>query len=65
MASVFRVQIVGTALNSQGFTAHDAISGVGLNTFGFLWDAGDIWTDCCVTVTTVWTPSEVCDEDIA
>lgn len=57
------VKLVGNALNSFGFTGENTISGLGLNTFGFLWPSADIWTPCCVAVQTSWTVCEICDED--
>jgi hypothetical protein len=49
------VVIVGTALNTQGFTAKGAIAGLGLNTFGFLWPCDGIWSNFEESVTTAWT----------
>lgn len=61
------IAILGTALNTQGFTAKGAISGVGLNTFGMLWPCADIWSPSEDVITTTWsvaTPenTEVCSE---
>lgn len=63
------VIIVGQALNSDGFQGPaGAISGLGLNTFGFLWPCSDIWTNSENSITTVWTNSvtqttvEVCTD---
>jgi len=52
----FDVRIVGQALEDEGFVAFNTISGLGLNTFGFLWPCADIWapTDDPTLVTT-WT----------
>lgn len=65
MAAPVNVIIRGMALNSEGFTAEDSISGLGLNTFGFLWDASSIWTEVLVGVTTAWVactgPGDPCD----
>lgn len=51
------VIIVGTALNTEGFVgANFATSGVGLNTFGFLWPCADIWVSADEAITTTpWT----------
>lgn len=53
------VIIVGNALNSEGFVgANFALSGVGLNTFGFLWPCADHWVDAEEAITaTTWTAS--------
>jgi hypothetical protein len=63
MAIAFDVQIVGDALNSQGFVAFNTIEGLGLNTFGFLWPIEGIWTVCsdCDVTSTTWTECP-CDE---
>lgn len=60
MANVINVRIEGQALETFGFTANQTISGVGLNTFGFLWAAEDIWTDCDGSITTTWTDCTDC-----
>lgn len=49
------VTIKGQALNSFGLTASDTISGLGLNTFGFLWACADIWSPDDPVVSTNWT----------
>jgi len=54
MANPIDVVIKGTALESFGFTAEKTISGVGLNTFGFLWPCPDIWGPAVDGVTTSW-----------
>lgn len=46
--------IVGQALNDQGFIAYDAIAGLGLNTFGFLWPCSDVWAPQQRAITTTW-----------
>lgn len=51
----FNVEIVGTALNDMGLSAHNAISGTGLNTFGFIWDESAIWTKSDANITTNWS----------
>lgn len=65
MAAPVAVVIRGMALNSFGLTADDSISGVGLNTFGFLWDSSSIWTDVLTGATTAWVAcanvNESCD----
>jgi hypothetical protein len=55
MANPLDVTVKGQALNSQGLTANDTISGVGLNTFGFLWPCADLWTNYYENVSTTWT----------
>lgn len=55
MANPLNVQIVGDALNTQGFTAFETIEGLGLNTFGFLWPLSGIWSACCTATTLNWT----------
>lgn len=64
MAIPFDVQIVGDALNTQGFEAFNTIAGLGLNTFGFLWPIDAIWTacsDCSVDAdSTVWDDCSDC-----
>lgn len=51
--------VVGTALESFGFTAFDTIDGLGLNTFGLLWSCSGIWTNNDdPALTTVWTSCE-------
>ena len=47
--------IAGEALDDFGFTAYNTISGLGLNTFGFLWGCGEIWAPAFPPVTTTWT----------
>lgn len=57
-APVENIIIEGMALNDFGFVAFDTLSGIGLNSFGFLWDGSEIWTDCTFcddTITTLWT----------
>lgn len=58
----FDVIVVGEALNDFGFEAYDTISGIGLNTFGFLWDGDGFWAPCCDTPTNVWMS---CDSGIS
>lgn len=54
MAFPLDVTIQGQALNDFGFEALNTISGLGLNTFGFLWPCDEIWQplDNDVTSTT-------------
>lgn len=55
MAQPLDVIIVGQALNDFGFVgAQNAIAGLGLNTFGFLWPCDAIWTCTDPAITTVW-----------
>ena len=66
------VVIVGDALNTLGFEAFKTVSGLGLNTRGFLWPCSGIWTASDGPITTVWSASlpatvttEVCvDTDV-
>lgn len=51
----FDVMVVGTALNTFGFTAKDTIAGLGLNTFGFVWPCDAIWSPAYDVVTTTWS----------
>ncbi len=62
MANPINVKIVGQALNSRGFTAEQTVSGVGLNTFGFLWPTSDIWTPADPAVTTAWADCSNCTD---
>lgn len=55
MANPIQVKIVGDALNSLGFSGEQTISGVGLNTMGFLWAIQDIWTPADPVVSTTWS----------
>lgn len=48
------VVIVGQALNDKGFCANDAVEGLGLNTFGFLWPCTGIWAPMAQAITTTW-----------
>lgn len=50
----FDIVVIGNALNSFGFTGKDTISGLGLNTFGFIWPCPDIWSLAYDPVTTTW-----------
>lgn len=65
--AAFDVTVEGDALNTRGFVNIGAVSGIGLNTFGFLWDCGGIWgPGPFVTwfpgqpdaITTTWADSE-------
>jgi len=62
MAYGYEIQIVGDALNSTGFTGLDSISGLGLNTFGFLWSNADRWSECDKAESTTWTECEICTD---
>lgn len=48
-------KIEGQALNSFGLTADNTISGLGLNTFGFLWGCQEIWSPADEPTSTTWT----------
>jgi len=51
----FDTVVSGQALNSFGFVGiANAISGIGLLTFGFQWPCDDIWTPADPTITTTW-----------
>jgi len=55
----FDIQIVGEALETFGFAARPTAiqpSGMGLNTFGFLWDSN--WSNADANVTTTWTAAD-------
>lgn len=54
MSQPLDVTIKGMALEDFGFIAEGAISGVGLNTFGFLWPCNEIWAPCDAPITTTW-----------
>lgn len=54
MADPVDVIIVGQALNDLGLEAFDTISGLGLNTFGFLWGCNEIWAPADAPVSTTW-----------
>jgi len=57
MASpVGSVRLDGQALMSFGFEGGpNTISGLGLNTFGFLWPCADIWSPVIGVTLTTWT----------
>lgn len=54
MANPIKTIVLGQALVSHGLTAKNAISGVGLATFGFIWQCSDIWTELYSSVYTTW-----------
>lgn len=65
----FDVTIVGGALQTRGFVGNNTISGIGLNSFGLIWDCDGLWTsseagvstnwaDADASVSTSWTTSE-------
>lgn len=60
MANPISVEIVGNALNSDGFTGEGTIAGLGLNTMGFLWPTYAIWVTCEVDRDTVWVTCTNC-----
>lgn len=46
----------GLAIVDDGMiSSYNTLSGTGLNTFGFLWDAANIWQKSDTVITTVWT----------
>ena len=53
------VVVVGTALDTRGFTANNTIAGLGLNTFGFLWPCDGIWMPSDNPITTAWVAASV------
>lgn len=59
------VIIDGLAVLTFGFvgTYNEALAGLGLNTFGFLWPENAIWVECSSCddqVVTVWEECEGC-----
>lgn len=64
MAMPIDVIILGKALNDGGLEAKGTISGLGLNTFGFLWACEDIWGPAEDPVTTIWVPVENVDRTV-
>lgn len=46
--------VVGQALDDCGFIAFNAVEGLGLNTFGFLWPCAGIWAPMQNAITTTW-----------
>lgn len=46
---------LGLASDYNGFGYPNVLSGVALNTFGWLWDTEDRWTRDSPAVTSVWT----------
>lgn len=57
----FNTIFVGNGLNSHGFVGASTISGLGLITRGFLWDARDIWNLAAIEdpSPTTWTNGAV------
>jgi hypothetical protein len=51
------VVVLGTALETRGLIGNNTVSGVGLNTLGFLWPCDGIWIPSDSPITTVWTSS--------
>lgn len=61
MAKPFDVQIVGDALETQGFEAYKTVEGLGLITFGFLWPLEGIWSPGeDIPVSTTWSNCTDC-----
>lgn len=54
MANPIDSVIVGTALNTLGYTANNTVEGLGLNSFGFLWPCEGIWSPGENPVTSTW-----------
>ena len=52
------VTVRGQALEDFGLSASDTISGIGLVTFGFLWNCPDVWGPVIDEPTTVWTDAQ-------
>ena len=51
--------VVGQALETLGFQGNNTISGLGLNSFGFVWGAGEIWSPAQVQgLTTTWVTAQ-------
>ena len=55
MAAPVDAIIAGEAVIDGGLSAFNTISGLGLNTFGFLWGCGEIWAPAYPPITTTWT----------
>ncbi len=54
---MIKATINPTGLLTDGFVGYlgaYSISGLGLNTFGFIWGVNDIWTPFCECVEAVW-----------
>jgi len=51
---LFDVVIRGDALESFGFVENNTISGLTLNTFGFLVPCADLWSPADDPITTTW-----------
>ena len=58
---LFDVTVKGVALLDKGLTEWDAIDGVGLQTYGFVWGCPNIWYHGCIydefVTLTAWTLS--------
>lgn len=57
MASPSHAFFTPVAQLSRGLTAFDTVSGIGLDTLGFLWGCADIWSIVRDPVTTTWASS--------
>ncbi len=55
---MFDVIVVGTALETNGLSGKNTISGLGLVTYGFIWGCSEIWSPADESITTTW---EVCN----
>lgn len=54
------IVVMGLALDDFGFIANNTVSGIGLNTFGFLWGCSEIWEPSDdAALTTTWVPASV------
>lgn len=51
------VTFYGEAQETGGLTVSGAIDGIGLVTYGFLWECPYIWSTVLDTPTTTWTNS--------
>lgn len=64
MANPVEVIIAPEAVIDWGLTAFEAVEGLGLNTFGFLWPEDGIWAPCCPvnegTAPPTWVDCEGC-----
>lgn len=58
MPAYFDITIDGNGLETFGFESFGAFSGVGLNTFGFIWDCAAIWSKAINTPTNSWSNAD-------
>lgn len=56
-----RLEVIfnGLSLVDRGLVSdYNTLSGVGLNTFGFIWAAQDIWADADAQISTSWSNAD-------